>query len=486
MTETTALWGGRFASGPSAELRRFSRSPEPYFALAPYDLTGSQAHVRELHRGGLLDEEETRRILEAIDALTADVLAGRVVPIEADEDVHTFLERVLIERLGPLGGKVRAGRSRNDQTANDLRLFLRDHARRIADLILDLVDALAAQAERYIDAPVPGFTHLQPAQPVVFGHQLLAHAQPLLRDIERLRDWDRRAALSPLGAAALAGSTFATNPEQSARELGYDRPMENSMDAVGSRDTVLEFLFVASLTFVDLSRLCEEITMWASVQFGWVRLDDAYCTGSSIMPQKKNPDIAELARGRAGRVLGDLMGMMATVKSLPLTYNRDLMGDKSAVLDTLESFELALPALTGLVRTFTADRDRMGADAIRGYTLATEAADWLARAGIPFSEAHEIAGAMVRHCEERGIELHEIPAQELAGIDARLDPEILPHLTIESALAAHDVTGGTAPAQVARQLGRLRDAAIEHREWLRAYDGPRFSQEVIAASPRTG
>jgi argininosuccinate lyase len=479
-TTPTSLWGGRFQAGPSAELRRLSRSPESYFTLAPYDLTGSKAHARELNRSGVLDDHELRTVIAGIDSLTEEILAGSVQPIAQDEDVHTFLERVLVERLGPVAGKVRAGRSRNDQAANDLRLFLRDHARRVADLLLDLVDALVEQSERYQDVPVPGFTHLQPAQPVVFAHQLLAHAQPLLRDVDRLRDWDRRAAVSPLGAAALAGSTFAVAPAESAAELGYSAIAENSIDAVGSRDVPLEFLFVASLAFVDLSRLCEEITMWCSVQFGWVRLDDAYCTGSSIMPQKKNPDIAELARGRAGRVLGDLMGMMATVKSLPLAYNRDLMGDKFAVLDALESFELALPALTGLVRTFTIDASRMREDATRGFTLATEAADWLAREGVPFNEAHEIAGEMVRHCEAHGIELHEITPDDLATISPHLHPAVLQHLTVDAALAAHGAAGGTAPAQVARQLERARDTTAKLRTWAGEYSGPRFASRSSA------
>ncbi|WP_308797869.1 argininosuccinate lyase [Agromyces silvae] len=475
MTERpTQLWGGRFSSGPSEALRRFSRSPERYFSLAPYDLQGSRAHVRELNRAGLIDDAELALITTAIDELTADVLTGATQPIEADEDVHTFLERELIERLGPLGGKVRAGRSRNDQAANDLRLYLRDQARTVAALLVGLIDALADQAERSLDLPVPGFTHLQPAQPVVFAHQLLAHAQPLVRDLARLRHWDERAGVSPLGAAALAGSTFSRSPETSAAELGYAGVAENSIDAVASRDVPLEFLFISSLAFVDLSRLCEEITMWASVQFGWIRLDDAWCTGSSIMPQKKNPDIAELARGRAGQVLGDLVGLMATVKSLPLAYNRDLIGDKHAVLDAVESFELALPALTGLVATFTPNAERMRADATKGFTLATEAADWLARRGVPFSEAHEVSGAMVRYCEERGIELHEIPESALAGIDERLTADVLPALTLEAALAAHDATGGTAPARVAEQLTRVRAAVAAFRTWIDAYDGPRF------------
>lgn len=483
MTESHALWGGRFSSPPSPELRAFSRSPERYFALAPYDLAGSRAHARELRRAGILDDSELARVQAEIDTVLAEILAGDLQPVAADEDVHTFLERVLLARLGALGGKVRAGRSRNDQAANDLRLYLRDKARTVAVLVLDLIDALASQAGAHLRTPVPGFTHLQPAQPVVFAHQLLAHAQPLLRDVDRLRDWDRRAAVSPLGSAALAGSTFSMHPELSARDQGYLASFENSIDAVASRDVPIEFLFVASMAFIDISRLCEEVTLWASAQFGWIRLDDAYCTGSSIMPQKKNPDIAELARGRAGRLLGDLMGLMATVKSLPLAYNRDLTGDKHAVMDAVDTFEIALPALTGLVRSFTVQRDRMATDATRGFTLATEAADWLARQGVPFAQAHEVAGAMVRFCEANRIQLHEIPVGDLASIDPRLGGEILAHLTLEVALDAHSAAGGTAPAQVERQLERLLAVCADARTWAADYPGPRFATPARLRSP---
>jgi argininosuccinate lyase len=475
MTSTeSGLWGGRFATGPSDALRRFSRSPQRYFALAPYDLQGSRAHIGELHRSGLLDEHEYTTIRTALDELCADVVAGEVLPGDEDEDVHTFLERVLVERLGPLGGKIRAGRSRNDQAANDLRLYLRDRARTVATLLLDLVDALAEQAARHLDTPVPGFTHLQPAQPIVFGHQLLAHAQPLLRDVARLRHWDERAELSPLGAAALAGSAFSHDPVAAAAEQGYTGVAANSIDAVGSRDAAIEFVFIGALTLVELSRLCEEITLWASQQFRWVRLDDAYSTGSSIMPQKKNPDIAELARGRAGMAIGELAGLLAVVKGLPLAYNRDLMADKSAAMNVVETFEVALPALTGLIATLRADTEEMTRQATAGHTLATEAADWLARRGVPFRRAHEIVGDMVRRAEERGVELAELTPDELTDIDAELTAEVREVLTVDAALAAHDGPGGTAPKRVADQLEAVRTAVAAHRDWAEGYTGPRF------------
>ncbi len=475
MTEQTKLWGGRFAGTSSPELSRFSRSDPRYFAMAPYDLHGSRAHVKELHRAGLINDDELQDFLSTLSAIAGDIACGAVQPQEADEDVHTFLERVLIERMGPHGGKIRAGRSRNDQAANDLRLYMRDKARTVASLVAELAEALADQASQHLNTPVPGFTHLQSAQPVVFGHQLLAHAQPLLRDLHRLQDWDRRAAVSPLGAAALAGSTFALRPELAAVEQGYEASAENSIDAVGSRDAAIEFLFVCSLTLIDISRLCEEIISWASQQFRWIRMDDAYCTGSSIMPQKKNPDIAELTRGKSGRVLGDLMGLMAAVKSLPLAYNRDLAEDKNAVIDAVETLEVALPALSGLVRTFAVNVEETTRQATAGFTLATEVADWLARQGIPFSEAHDVSGALVRFCEANGLDYGDLSDEQLAAVDARLTPEVKSVLTIEAALSAHSGFGGTAPDRVAEQLVRFRANLDQIKTWTADYKGLRVA-----------
>jgi argininosuccinate lyase len=480
MTGQTKLWGGRFAGVSSPELTRFSRSDARYFAMAPYDLHGSRAHVRELNRSGLITDSELGVFIGTLDDLARDFAAGTLVPSEEDEDVHTFLERALIERMGPTGGKIRAGRSRNDQAANDLRLYMRDKARTVSTLVVELAQALAGQAEQHLHTPVPGFTHLQSAQPVVFAHQLLAHAQPLLRDLHRLQDWDRRAAVSPLGAAALAGSTFALNPETAALDQGYDSSAENSIDAVGSRDAAIEFLFVCSLTLIDISRLCEEIISLASQQFGWIRMDDAYCTGSSIMPQKKNPDIAELARGKAGRVLGDLMGLMAAVKSLPLAYNRDLAEDKNAVIDAVETLEVALPALSGLVRTFTVNVEEVTRQSTAGFTLATEGADWLARQDIPFSEAHEISGALVQYCESNGLDYGELTDEQLASVDARLTPAVREVLTIEAALEAHSGFGGTAPTRVAEQLTRLRARLDQVMGWTHDYAGLQVKAGAIA------
>lgn len=467
-TSNNNLWGGRFDGAPSPELTRFSRSDPRNFAMAPYDLRGSRAHVRELYRSGILDADELDRFLESLDAIESDVATGTERPTQTDEDVHTFLERLLIERMGPDGGKIRAGRSRNDQAANDLRLYMRDKVRTITSQLIMVIDALTLQADQHLETPAPGFTHLQSAQPVVFAHQLLAHAQPLLRNLGRFQDWDHRAAVSPLGAAALAGSTFALHPEISALEMGYRESAENSIDAVGSRDAAIEFLFVCSLTLIDLSRLCEEIISWASQQFGWIRMNDSYCTGSSIMPQKKNPDIAELARGKAGRILGDLMGLMAAVKSLPLAYNRDLAEDKNAVFDAVETLDVTLPALAGLVATFTVNNEELARQAEAGFTLATEVADWLAVRGVPFSEAHDVSGALVRFCESEGIGFGALSDEQLASVDARLTPDIRAVLTLSAALEARSGFGGTAPARVAEQLQRLRNNLEPIRDWTTA------------------
>ena len=332
-TPATRLWGGRFAAGPAEALARLSVSVQFDWRLARYDLRASRAHARVLHRAGLLTDRELAAMLKALDELDRACADGSFRPTVADEDVHTALERGLLERLGALGGKLRAGRSRNDQVATDLRLYLRDHARLVASRLAELESALIDQAAASGDVPAPGMTHLQHAQPVLFGQQLLAHVQAFVRDVSRLRDWDKRAAISPLGSGALAGSSLPVDPQLLAAELGFDAAAPNSMDAVSDRDFAAEFCFVAALIGVHLSRLGEELVLWSSQEFGWIEIDDAYATGSSIMPQKKNPDVAELARGKAGRLIGALTGLLTTLKGLPLTYNRDLQEDKEPVFE---------------------------------------------------------------------------------------------------------------------------------------------------------
>ena len=341
-THDGALWGGRFDEPPAPSLVALSRSIHFDWRLADDDLAGSIAHARALEKVGLLTSKEATALVTALQRLQAEVASGAFSPSAEDEDVHAALERGLIEKVGPdLGGRIRAGRSRNDQIATLIRLYLRRHARVVSGLVLDVVDALLEQADRHIDDPMPGRTHLQHAQPVTLAHHLLAHAWPLLRDVERLTDWDSRAAWSPYGSGALAGSTLGLDGEDLARRLGFTGVLENSIDAVSARDVVAEFAWIAAMIGVDLSRLSEEITTWATVEFGFVKLDDAYSTGSSIMPQKKNPDIAELARGKAGRLIGDLTGLLATLKGLPLAYNRDLQEDKEPVFDAVDTLEVS-------------------------------------------------------------------------------------------------------------------------------------------------
>jgi len=472
-SEPTRLWGGRFAGGPAEALAQLSVSVHFDWRLAPYDIAGSRAHARVLAAAGLLDADELGRMLAALDDLAAACAAGEFTPTVEDEDVHTALERGLLERLGTLGGKLRAGRSRNDQIATDLRLYLRDHVRGLAGRLVDLVEALTDQARRNIDTPAPGMTHLQHAQPISYGHQLLAHVQSFGRDLDRLADWDTRAAYSPLGAGALAGSSLPLDPAAVATELGFDAPCANSIDAVSDRDFAAEFLFAASLIGVHLSRLGEEIVLWTSQEFGWVELDDAFATGSSIMPQKKNPDVGELARGKAGRLIGDLTALLATLKGLPLAYDRDLQEDKEPVFDAIDTLEVLLPAVTGLVATMTVRADVLAAAAPRGYTLATEVADWLVRRGVPFREAHEISGALVALCLSRGCELDEVSDADLATVSDHLTPEVREVLSVSGALAARTTPGSTGPGPVTDQLAALDTKIAGWRGWADTQVVPR-------------
>ena len=395
-------------------------------------------------------------MLAAIDTLDAAVSGGQFTALETDEDVHGALERGLIEIAGTeLGGRLRAGRSRNDQIATLVRLYLLDHAAVISRLLIQLIDAIAAQATAHPNAPMPGRTHLQHAQPVLLAHHLLAHTWPLVRDLERLRDWRARASVSPYGSGALAGSSLGLDPQYIADALGLTRPAENSIDATASRDVVAEFAFVTAMIGIDLSRFAEEIILWNTREFSFVTLDDGYSTGSSIMPQKKNPDVAELARGKSGRLVGNLTGLLTTLKGLPLAYNRDLQEDKEPVFDSVETLEVLLPAFTGMVATLTFNTDRMAELAPQGFSLATDVADWLVRQGVPFREAHERSGALVALCEERGIDLHEATDAELAGISPQLTPAVRDVLTVEGSIASRSGVGGTAPDRVAEQLAQL-------------------------------
>jgi argininosuccinate lyase len=468
MTDTappTRLWGGRFSGGPADALSRLSMSVHFDWRLAPYDLLASKAHARVLHRAGLLDDSELQRLVVALDELDHDARHGLFRPSPDDEDVHTALERGLLERVGALGGKLRAGRSRNDQVATDLRLYLRDHVRQIASRIVELETALVEQAERTIDVPAPGMTHMQHAQPILFAHQLLAHVQSFARDIARLRDWDRRAAVSPLGAGALAGSSLPLDPQTVARELGFGSAAANSIDAVSDRDFAAEFLFCAAMIGVHLSRLGEEVVLWTTREFRWVELDDSYSTGSSIMPQKKNPDVAELARGKSGRLIGNLTSLLTVLKGLPLAYDRDLQEDKEPVFDTVDTLLLVVPAVAGMIATMRVDSDRLRDTAADGFALATDVAEHLVREGVPFREAHEAVGHLVVWCTVHQCDLQDVSDSDLASISPHLTPGVRKVLSVQGALEARATPGGTAPARVREQLDTVRDVVHEHAVW---------------------
>jgi argininosuccinate lyase len=443
-----------------------SRSTQFDWVLAPYDIAASKAHARVLHAAGLLTDDELTGMHAALDDLAADVDSGAFVADPGDEDVHTALERGLIDRAGPeLGGKLRAGRSRNDQVATLYRLYLRDAARRMATAVTELQSALLDQADAHPDAPMPGRTHFQHAQPVLLAHHLAAHAQALARDVDRIRDWDRRSAVSPYGSGALAGSSLHLDPAAVAKELGLDVPAANSIDGTASRDFAAELAFCLAMLAVDLSRWAEEVVIYTTVEFGYARLHDSFATGSSIMPQKRNPDIAELARGKAGRIIGNLTGLLTTLKGLPLAYNRDLQEDKEPLIDSVAQLELVLPAVTGMTATLTFDTGRMAALAGAGFSLATDIAEYLVQRGVPFRVAHEAAGECVALAESTGRELDELTDDEFAAINPALDPDVRSVLTVAGSIASRDGVGGTAPVRVAEQLAELRARIAADRDW---------------------
>ncbi|MCG7234660.1 argininosuccinate lyase [Corynebacterium sp. ACRQM] len=465
-TNEGALWGGRFSGGPSEAMFALSVSTHFDWVLAPYDVLASKAHAKVLHKAGLLSDANLDTMLSGLTELGEKVASGEFVPAPTDEDVHGAMERGLIDIVGPeVGGRLRAGRSRNDQVATLFRMWVRDAIRDTTLQVSELVDALADQAAAHPEAIMPGKTHSQAAQPILLAHELLGHAQPLLRDIQRLQDLDKRLAVSPYGSGALAGSSLQLDPEAIAAELGFDSAAENSLDGTASRDFASETAFVLAQIAVDMSRLAEEIIYWCTPEYGYVTLDDAWSTGSSIMPQKKNPDIPELTRGKTGRLIGNLTGLLSTLKAQPLAYNRDLQEDKEPIVDSVAQLNLLLPSMTGLVSTLSFNEDRMRELAPRGFTLATDLAEWMVRQGVPFREAHEASGACVRIAEERGVDLVDLTDEELKGVDKRLTPEVREVLTIDGAVASRKTKGGTAGVRVAEQRETVREHAAAARKW---------------------
>jgi argininosuccinate lyase len=454
------LWHGRLDQPPADELVAFTESLSVDRRLAPEDVAGSRAHVRMLGATGILTREEVAAILAALDAVEAELTDGTFAFAASDEDIHTAVERRVTELAGSTGAKLHTGRSRNDQVATDLRLYLLRAGRGAARAIHDLQTTLADRAAEAGDLYLPGYTHLQRAQPVLLAHHLLAHFWALARDVDRWRDALDRTAVSPLGAGALAGSSLPLDPDAAARELGFPRRFENSIDAVSDRDFAAEALFVCSLTMVHLSRLGEELVLWCGAEFGFAHLADEYATGSSMLPQKKNPDVAELVRGKAGRVIGDLTGLLATLKGLPLAYNRDLQEDKPPLFDALDTCELALRALRGLVATLTFDAERMRVAADDPEAAATDLAEHLVARGVPFRDAHAAVGALVRRSHDERIPLVDLVAQ-----DSRLH-DATSLLAPGAAVRRRTTPGGSGPEPVRAQLEAARLELDRQRAWL--------------------
>ena len=463
-----ALWGGRFSETPADAVFALSRSVHFDWRLAPYDLRSSLAHLSVLKSSGLLENSVADAIRAGLLELKDEVATGKFAAIDSDEDVHSALERGLTEKLGVIGGSLRAGRSRNDQVATDLKLFAIDHMLEVAHQLLALQDALLTKASEYGDAPAPGFTHLQHAQPVLFGHEIAKHVHAFSRDLDRIKDWLARTSVSPLGSGALAGSSLPVSPEVTAKNLGFHSSAANSIDGVGDRDFVAEALFILSMIGIHLSRIGEEWCIWATTEFGWAKVADAYSTGSSIMPQKKNPDMAELARGKAGRLVGNLTGVLTMLKGLPFAYNRDLQEDKEPLFDSIDTLLLVLPAVTGMVATTEFDREKMALAAPMGFSLATEIADYLVRARVPFAAAHEAAGKCVAICESSDRQLHELTDSELSQIHPELKSNVRDVLTVHGALESRTTVGGTSPASFKEQIKAASKLVSESKREFQA------------------
>ncbi len=450
-TSGNTLWHGRFESGPAEDLLAYTVSLPFDQRLFPDDIAGSRAHVRGLGRVGILADDEVTAVLAALDAVETELVDGNFRFVDSDEDIHTAVERRVTELAGSAGAKIHTGRSRNDQVATDLRLWCKRELVATARDVLGLQHVLLERAEEAGDTYLPGYTHLQRAQPVLLSHHLLAHAWSLSRDIDRLLDAHRRLDVSPLGAGALAGSSLPLDPESVADDLGFAKAFDNSLDAVSDRDFVAESLFAVTMIGIHLSRMGEEIVLWSSDEFGFGRLDDGSSTGSSLLPQKKTPDIAELARGKAGRVIGNLTGLLATLKALPLAYNRDLQEDKEPLFDAVDQVRLALRATAGMYATLSVDADAMAAAADAPGAAATDLAEFLVRAGTPFREAHAIVGGLVRDALAG-----EASLEELVTAHDQLGPDAAELLAPGVPVRQRTTRGGAGPDPVVHQLGRFR------------------------------
>ncbi len=455
------LWAGRFTQPTDAFVEEFTASINFDQRLYRYDILGSVAHARMLARQGIIADNEAATIIQGLNEILAEIEAGKFVFSVAREDIHMNIEARLIEKIGPVGGKLHTARSRNDQVALDVRLYLRDEVDAIARAIRQLQSALLAQAENNLDVIMPGYTHLQTAQPVLFSHHMLAYVEMLARDAGRLHDLRSRLNLLPLGAGALAGTTFPIDREWVAEELGFAGVTRNSLDTVSDRDFAIEFCAFASILMMHLSRLSEELILWSSADFAFIDLSDGFCTGSSIMPQKKNPDVPELVRGKTGRVYGNLVSLMTLMKSLPLAYNKDMQEDKEPLFDTIDTVRGSLKVFAEMIAEMTVKSAQMRTAAGRGFSTATDIADYLVRKGLPFRNAHEVVGKTVRYCIENGKDIPGLTLEEFRQFSSDIEADIFAYVTLEASVNARKATGGTAREAVERELALARQALKE-------------------------
>ena len=465
-----ALWSGRFEEGVSEFTQRFGASLPVDKALYAQDIAGSRAHARMLAARGVISEEDAAAIDAGLSRIKARIDAGTFPFDINDEDIHMSVERALIEDIGDAGARLHTGRSRNDQVATDTRLFAKKRCEDLMAANVVLRHALVKQAEDHFDVVMPGYTHLQHAQPVLFSHHMLAYVWMLVRDFERLAAARRAADANPLGSAALAGTTYPLDRYLTAAELGFSRVVPNSLDAVSDRDFLLDLSYACSVSCMHLSRLCEEIILWSSAEFGFVTLSDAFSTGSSIMPQKKNPDFAELIRGKTGRVVGDLVALLVTMKSLPLAYNKDLQEDKEGAIDAAKTLEDCCRCAAGMIETMQVNADAMRAQAKKGYLAATDVADYLAKKGMPFRRAHEVVGHLVLLCEKRGCDLEDLSLEDFKAESDLFEADIAGELDLESIVAARTTFGGTGHAAVREQMAAAK-AQLASDEAQLAYGG---------------
>lgn len=462
------LWGGRFQSPSAPELVAISRSVHFDWRLARYDLLQTLVHSSSLLDTGVLSASDFDKLRVEISKLSKEIETGETSYSDNDEDVHSAIERILSERLPDIGSRIRAGRSRNDQVATDLRLYVRHANQQVCAKVLDLIAAILVVAEKYIDQPSPGFTHLQHAQPVTLGHEIAKHAHALVRDAERLIQNDNSIASSPLGAGALAGSTFNLDVEKTAKLLDFTSVAGNSLDAITDRDFAAEFLFNLTLLSIHLSRFAEEIILMTAPEFGYAKLHDSWSTGSSLMPQKKNPDIAELTRGKTGRLIGNLTSLLSMLKALPFGYNRDLQEDKEVLFSSVDQINLILPAMTGLVSTLSFQTDKLSKAAGSNHVAATDVADYLVRKGLAFREAHQVTGELVVEAESIGVDISELEFSAFQRKSGLFEPDIKDLMETQSILAARSSSMGTAPVSVRRQIQELNDKLTTIKAWVAA------------------